>query len=908
MERLRISAVITACNEGDEVRKTVESLAASIEKDTTDLQIVLVDDGSADDSCAFARDSVFLGGLRDLRGEIVVVRHETPQGVGRSRNAGYAAALRGPQGGPEEDRRAATGDVLSFHDAHMRFGAIFANPGREAVGAIFANPGREAGAGLIPDPQLPAIGGLEYLAMKALQSDPPSREASAGGGAVICAGSAGLKVIDGKDTPHGCRYWGCDLFHNFQSGLEAKWRHIASDVPPDEWLRSPCMMGAGYVLSRATAERLSGATGALWEDVAGRWGFSEEALSIKAFLLDIPVYFSRDVIFRHIYRGTNPVAHAGTEKWRNICRSTFLLFDRETWEERFKDACIKHLGQRQVEEITNNVSPQRSQSTRRTETSWDQNTEKVFTHLCGKRATVTEPHPDQAWLSQVAEACNRLSKPFSAASASPAVRQAPRQVNVVKVLQWRPGEATVLVRRLLPSAEIVCFEAPGHRASNWAGWCQAHGVHLDQPELGDAYANLPLQLRRSASKPAPEGAPASADQIRAEGFDLILIGGEMQAECRAVAEGLLAPLALPSALRLRLEESGVEGGGIILMNPGAERLQIIDEERRKEEPAASKAQQQPLPQSTQSTPRTEETKPDVTSPSVAPPELSLSSAVSAISAVKKSLVTVCLLNWQRPDNIGPVLDNLRAQTVPLQVYLWNNGAPFEFRAGEGPMRPIAEHPLVKLYIQSSENVGCFPRWALAALADTEFVCSLDDDLAFADNAVLADAIAACREECPEGIVGFFGWVAGPPPDLNYMRGMHVSGIPAGAPSARVDVVKGRFMLMKRAVLERVPLEISALAGISGLSHREDDIYVSLCVSGGKPDFHVIPARLQRRWRELPSHGVAAAAEPGHYERRDEYIRRIRAWLQDSPRRRGGAFAVGECHGEQRVLQEVGNAF
>jgi len=782
MERLRISAVITTWNEGDEVRKTVESLAASIEKDTTDLEIIVVDDGSTDGSGQFMWASAPGLPVPVLR----MVRHETPQGVGRSRNAGYAAA---------------TGDVVTFHDAHMRMGGIGAEPGGVADGRK---------------------GGLEHLAMKALQS-----------GAIVCAASAGLKVIDGKDTPWGCRYWGCDLFHNFQSGLEAKWRHIASDVPPEEWLRSPCMMGAGYVLSRRTAERLAGATGALWEDVAGRWGFSEEALSVKAFLLDIPVLFSRDVIFRHAYRGTNPVKNAGTEKWRNITRSTRIIFNSETWEDRFAHACQKHLGAADIAQAL--LDPARRVG------KWPVPFDRIFTHLCGKRAPVLEPHPDQAWLSEIEAACRAGWARFAQEAHGTPAR--------FRVLQWRPGEATVLVRRLLPQAEIVCIEAPGHRASNWAGWCEKHGVRLVKAELGPSYS--------------------SPSQVTGQ-FDLILIGGEMQAECKAAAVALLGP------------------GGAILVNPGMERLQIIDEERRKEE-AAALAYEQSHHRGTEST----ENDNDMGTEKQPLPSVAVDPSPAAVlgdlcaSVVKKPLVTVCLLNWQREANIGLVLDSLRMQTVPLQVYLWNNGKfvvdrPLEFRAGDGPMRPITEHPLVKLYVQSSENLGCFPRWALAALADTEFVCSLDDDLALADPKVLEDAIAACREECPEGIVGLFGYsqVAG----RDYVNGYHPNGVPAGQASIHVDVVKGRFMLMRRAVLERVPLEISALSGIAGLSHREDDIYVSLCVSGGQPGFHVIPSRLGRRWRELDGHGTAASTEPGHYRRRDEYFQRIWAWLNDSPQR------------------------
>jgi hypothetical protein len=92
------------------------------------------------------------------------------------------------------------------------------------------------------------------------------------------------------------------------------------------------------------------------------------------------------------------------------------------------------------------------------------------------------------------------------------------------------------------------------------------------------------------------------------------------------------------------------------------------------------------------------------------------------------------------------------------------------------------------------------------------------------------------------------------------------------------VIKGRFMLMRRALLEKVPLEVPVLESLNGVSHREDDIYVSLCVSGGRKDAHCIPARLGKRWKELPQHGTSMAGTKGHYDARDRAIKAIRAWL------------------------------
>ena len=783
VERLKISAVITAWNEGDEVRKTVESLAASIVDPRTELEVIVVDDGSTDGSCQFD-----VGARRAVPTR--VLRHEQPQGVGRSRNHGW---------------REATGNVITFHDAHMRFGP------------------------LTPDDPVQA-GGLEKLARRALQHegsgigdrgsgalspDPGPRTPDAVG-AIVCAGSAGLRVVEGQDQPIGNRLFCCDLFYNQVAALQPKWLHVGK-LPPDEWARSPCLMGAGYVMSRATAEVLEAATGSLWEDTAGRWGFSEEALAVKAFLLDMPVYFSRDVIIRHLYRKSNPLKDAGTEKMRNVTRATAVLFGPEIWEERFKSWCVKRLDKKEVAGIA-------AEAFEASPREWTRPPEDVFTHLCGKRASITERHPDHAWLDDVEAACSKLETRNS-------------EPGTLRVLAWRPGESTILVRRLLPDAEVRCLELRGHRAANWFDWCKDHNVAQEQVDLGPDYARRPLLWEKKSGN---------------RGFDLVLIGGEMQDECRRVAAGLLRP------------------GGAILVNPAADRLQIEDKRRKEEEELLK----QHSPRRAQRTQRTA----DVQSSDV--------SAGSAPSAVKEPLVTVVLLNWKRPENIGSILECLAGQTVPLQVFLWNNGPA---TAG----LPAAEHPLVKLSVSSSRNLGCFPRWQLATLADTEFVCSLDDDLALADERVLEDAIEACRRDCPDGIVGFFGWehVDG----KGYKAARHVNG---SKENRGADIIKGRFALFRRDLLQRVPLAVpSSESGVSGwtdskletrdpkqerpeaLLFRCDDIYLSLCVAGGRWGRHLVPGALGRRWNELGQDSRSLASDPGHYECRGRAVKTIRQWLQ-----------------------------
>ncbi|MFW6189908.1 MAG: glycosyltransferase [Planctomycetota bacterium] len=515
--------------------------------------------------------------LRVAGAELILARHAEPLGVGRARNAGWALAAK------------AGCHVVSFHDAHMRF----------------------------PD------GVLERLARQALRTE-----------AVVCSKSKGLE----HQNQDFCG-WGCNLLYNERDGLQAKWRPAPEGKA--EFARVPAPMGACYVMSRPTAKRLERATGRLWDDVAGRWGFSEQGLAVKAFLLNIPILVARNAVTRHLYRDANPLPNAAGETWRNVAHVTATLFGRRLFEERFRALCERHLPRGKVDRIAERALSAAPRP------DWQRPPEEVFTHLCGKNPSLDEP--------------------------------------------------------------------------------------------GDASSGM--AARRTVTGP----------------------GG---------------PDSRPSGL----------------------------------------------------------------------PE-----------------VTVCLLNWRRPANLPEVLESLARQTVPTRVWLWNNAPHARLPDGAPP----EDHPLVDLCVTAGRNMRCLPRWWLASRAETEYVCTIDDDLALADERVLEDALVASRELCPDGIVGFFGWqrVEG----KGYRDCRHVNG---SRSDRRVDLIKGRFMLLRRALLACVPLVHPALAGAESLLGRADDVYVSLCIGRGRPGAHLVPGVLRKRWRELPRRGTALASQPTHYDEREEVLNRL----------------------------------
>lgn len=225
------------------------------------------------------------------------------------------------------------------------------------------------------------------------------------------------------------------------------------------------------------------------------------------------------------------------------------------------------------------------------------------------------------------------------------------------------------------------------------------------------------------------------------------------------------------------------------------------------------------------------------------------------------LVTVCLLNYKRPDNVALVLRSIESQTVAKQVFIWSNGVC---------LPPCAtESPSVKLAVASNENLGCFPRWWLASVANTEYVCSMDDDLVFRDERVLADAIAASREKCPDGVVGFCGWRH--VEERAYRKSRNVYNSSKDQPA---DIIKGRFMLFRQALLKHVPLGMPTWDASELFAFRCDDIYLSLCIARGQWGKHLVPGILRRRWRDLYQRG-GLETDPEHYIYRDKAIKIVR---------------------------------
>lgn len=225
---------------------------------------------------------------------VVLTRGESPAGLGLMRNTACLEALR------------MGADTISFHDAHMRFP-------EGTIGACAQRAASER--------------------------------------RVVQAGSRGMVWQD-----HGVMRGARLLYPPAEKAytVQPKWHPGPFE---EEWVDVPALMGAGYFMSADTARYLAspgqGPDGHLWEDVYARWGGSEELLSIKAFMMGVPIEVSRDHWIRHEYMGSgHPAgAYSDHEVVRNMLGGLVALWGREVVMDRMFQSFKRHLGYKRVQYI-----------------------------------------------------------------------------------------------------------------------------------------------------------------------------------------------------------------------------------------------------------------------------------------------------------------------------------------------------------------------------------------------------------------------------------------------------------------------------------------------------------------------------------------------------------------------------
>lgn len=217
-------------------------------------------------------------------------------------------------------------------------------------------------------------------------------------------------------------------------------------------------------------------------------------------------------------------------------------------------------------------------------------------------------------------------------------------------------------------------------------------------------------------------------------------------------------------------------------------------------------------------------------------------------------VTALLLNWKRPANFPLVIESIRKQSIPVSIWIWDNSGTL----GSG------EDFGADVVIRSSKNLLFWPRWMMAALSQTDYVFSLDDDLRLTDPELIQNCVSymeTTEHEVDSLMLGRTGVVLDS--EKGYTQSTHVSAAaeqPSSAPPApelEVNILKGQFLFMSREFLEAVPMK----------PEDDDDIRMSAAAKRC-----IIPPFMYGAFENLPDHD-GLCEQSGHFERRNRAAQR-----------------------------------
>jgi hypothetical protein len=224
--------------------------------------------------------------------------------------------------------------------------------------------------------------------------------------------------------------------------------------------------------------------------------------------------------------------------------------------------------------------------------------------------------------------------------------------------------------------------------------------------------------------------------------------------------------------------------------------------------------------------------------------------LSRWTSIKKKSVnaTLILLNDRRPKNVRKIAGFFQALPLPPIVILGDNST-------DGfPWPDLADH-----VVRIPWNAGTYLRIFLALQAETEHVIFMDDDIIPIDRSFLYDAIKVSNDH-PNGITGAFGRRVS-------KTSPHYSHDAVG----NTEIVKGRFMIFRREILDKIPSGLLETGETLEVTNRSDDIQLSIAIGRGEP-VHWVDQHLQNRLVQLDESESPICGNPDHDRIREEVTR------------------------------------
>ena len=199
------------------------------------------------------------------------------------------------------------------------------------------------------------------------------------------------------------------------------------------------------------------------------------------------------------------------------------------------------------------------------------------------------------------------------------------------------------------------------------------------------------------------------------------------------------------------------------------------------------------------------------------------------------MFTTIITNYKRLENVKRIISNIKQQSVESKIFIWDNSKDSNDLESQ-----------CDWYVKSTVNMVCCPRWWMATQAETEWVVVMDDDITLKSPNAYEHIVKNIKDWDAAGshgvrITNF----------TDYLRCHHISNT---RDDEKVDIIKGRFLIVKTDILKKILPYIS--------SKDEDDIIIS-----SKLKNKAVLGGLGEYLENLSEMETGLCKRPDHYQRR-----------------------------------------
>ncbi len=228
-----------------------------------------------------------------------------------------------------------------------------------------------------------------------------------------------------------------------------------------------------------------------------------------------------------------------------------------------------------------------------------------------------------------------------------------------------------------------------------------------------------------------------------------------------------------------------------------------------------------------------------------------------------SKITSLILYYNRPQNIERWIAGIKKQTVPSEIWVWDNSNNF----------PDEYKKELEIYIASDRNFNCQPRVLMGGLVKSPYIYNQDDDLAINDT-FLFEKFLEHSEKYPDYAIGWNGRIFSK--DINWDKAYQSPGkgfvdfLPADDPIS-IDMINYGVSFLPTPLINQMP--INPFHATPSVTEEEmkfgDDIYNSYWLKKKR----VMPFDLKEHYDWLDEdNSIALSKQPVHMDVRNKVAR------------------------------------